>query len=153
MTGSSPNEDTRPGPTGDLSLADEAAIRRTLADYCWSLDQRDWELMKSVFTPDAVWSSPLEQGKRVGATSIVAGLRESRARFVRTQHLIGNVRIVPISKDAAEVTSYILGHDVRAGEPDELVRIAAFEHDLVTKHGDAWLIAERRIEVVWRDAA
>lgn len=132
-----------------FDVAEESAITRVLVDYCWALDEQDWGLMDQVFTADATLTA--SSGEYEGAASIIDLMSTSRTRFVRTQHLLSNVRVIPTAVDAADVTSYVLGHDVEPGEPEALVRIAAVYRDRVVKADGHWRIAHRTISRVWLD--
>lgn len=133
-----------------ISPQDEAAITRTLIDYCWAIDEKDWALMRDTFTAEAELN--MTTGPLAGADTIVDFMRTSRARFSTTQHILSNVRITPGDDGrTAYVTSYVLGHDVKPGTPDALVRIAAQYRDHVVKDSDRWRISQRDIVRIWLD--
>jgi len=130
-------------------LLDRQQIHDALVAYCWGIDFGDWELMRSVFTPDAHLAT--SAGDVVdGADQIVALMQRSRSNFLRTQHLVTNHR-AEITGDTAHGTSYVVGFDVTPGEPEKLVRIVGAYHDDLVRGDGCWLISDRRISRTWLD--
>lgn len=75
------------------ALSDKLEIQELLARYARGVDTRDWELWKSVFTPDARldYSSA---GAAVGSRDEVAAwLEQAMASVPFAQHYITNVEI------------------------------------------------------------
>jgi hypothetical protein len=129
-------------------LLDRQEISDALVSYCWALDFGDWELMRGVFTPDAVLTTASDSVD--SADAIVELMRSSRSRFKLTQHLLTNVRIT-ITGDTAAVTSYVAGFDTRDTTPEKLVRIIGYYIDDFTKVDGRWLIRKRVIRRTWLD--
>lgn len=93
------------------TLLEAEAIRQTLTIYPYIIDGRDFALLSTVFTTDAVanYSAPL--GVLSGLSTIAATLEQSLAQFPGTQHLLGpqNVRVCD-SDNAISVTYYRAVH-------------------------------------------
>ncbi|QKT08749.1 nuclear transport factor 2 family protein [Gordonia sp. X0973] len=73
-------------------LLDEAEIRRLLTTYCTAVDDRDWDLYRTVFTPDAFidyTSTPHGQAGTLDET--VAWLSENLTLLPMTMHYVLNV--------------------------------------------------------------
>jgi 3-phenylpropionate/cinnamic acid dioxygenase small subunit len=86
-------------------LADKIEIQELLARYARGVDTRDWELWRTVFTPDA------QLDYRAASTSDTAfGSRDEMGRWLEegigrlpmTQHYISNVEIT-LDGDEAQV--------------------------------------------------
>jgi ketosteroid isomerase-like protein len=126
------------------NLADRAEISAVIARYCTALDTRDWELLREVFTPDAV------RDGEAGVAEIIALLRRTLERVDTTQHLVGNL-VVHLEGDVATATSAAIAQHVRAGAPggpDYLV--GARYSDRLVHTPTGWRITHRTIHRVWR---
>ncbi len=83
--------------------ADRLAISDLLTRYAHAVDTRDWDLYRSVFTPDATIDYTSAPGGQAGdVETIVAWLEASLALFDMTQHLVSNEQ-VEITGDSATV--------------------------------------------------
>jgi hypothetical protein len=132
-------------PNALRDLADWAEISAVITRYCTALDTRNWELLRDVFTPDAV-----RDGGTGGADGIIALVRRTLERVDTTQHLVGNL-VVHLEGDEATATSAAIAQHVRAGAPggpDYLV--GARYSDRLVRTPAGWRIAHRTIHRVWR---
>ncbi|GAB2868246.1 nuclear transport factor 2 family protein [Nocardioides pacificus] len=89
-------------------LSDRDAILEQLATLAWATDQRDWALIGSIVTDDAV-----AYGAR-GRANILATMQAHIGGVGPTQHLLGNHR-VSVDGDTARSLSYGRVHHVGAG--------------------------------------
>jgi hypothetical protein len=125
-----------------LHLYAESKIRAALARYCRGVNRLDFELVASVFHPDA----RNEHGAFAGSVEeFVRWLKNSAlGRFTWTMHNLGTCGI-EIAGDEAYVETYAVAYH---GEPASSgVRyIDRFER----RTGDDWLIARRLVVVEWR---
>ena len=74
------------------ALSDRAEILELRARYGRALDEKDWDLMKTVFTEDASADFALGQ-PFVGIESIVLACRSQMDPLDHTQHFLGNDEI------------------------------------------------------------
>ncbi len=74
-------------------MSDKAEIRDLLFRYARAVDDKDWALMGSVFTPDARLDYTSVDGPAGGRDEIVGWLERSLAPVPMTQHFITNVEI------------------------------------------------------------
>ncbi len=59
------------------SVRDELDIQRVIADYAWACDNRDWGLLKSVFTDDAYLDYSSAEGPAGQRDEILVWLEQS----------------------------------------------------------------------------
>ena len=88
------------------TLIDRAEITDLLTRYARAVDRQDWELFRSVFTPDARIDYTQVGGIAGDLDTIVGFLTEVMAMFEAMQHLISNIDI-DIDGDEAKVTAMV----------------------------------------------
>jgi 3-phenylpropionate/cinnamic acid dioxygenase small subunit len=129
------------------ALQDKIEINELLARYSRGVDSKDWELWKTVFTPDAVidYSS---SGAAVGSRDEVAAwLERSLGPVPWTQHFITNVEI-DLDGDRARVRAMFYNPMHLPGMADMSSCGGYYHHDVV-RTADGWK-SERLVEEgVW----
>jgi 3-phenylpropionate/cinnamic acid dioxygenase small subunit len=129
------------------ALHDKIEIQELLARYARGVDSKDWELWKSVFTPDATvdYSSA---GAAVGSRDEVAAWLEQGLSVVpMTQHFISNVE-VDLDGDRAKVRAMFYNPMQLPGMADLSYCGGYYHHDVVRTPG-GWK-SERLVEEnVW----
>lgn len=88
------------------ALIDRAEITDLLTRYARAVDRRDWDLFRSVFTPDARIDYTQVGGIAGDPVTVVGFLSEVMAMFESTQHQISNIDIT-IDDDEAVVTAMV----------------------------------------------
>lgn len=83
-------------------VADRLEIDALLTRYAKAVDRRDWDLYRTVFTPDARIDYTSAGGPASGVDEMCAWLDEALAQFPATQHLVSNIDIV-FAGDSATV--------------------------------------------------
>jgi 3-phenylpropionate/cinnamic acid dioxygenase small subunit len=129
-------------------LLDERDITRLCYRYAAALDDRDWELLRSCFVPDAV--AEYEGMERCeGYESIRDLCRTALTPLTRSHHLIGNVYPV-VDGDRGTAQCYLQAQHVKAGTPggDTFVIAGRYSDELV-RTPEGWRIARRRLEIWW----
>lgn len=120
-------------------------ISDLLARYAMSIDDQDWELLRSCFLADASLDYPntdsmtrYEEFERL--------CRESMSRCSASQHLVGSIRIV-CDGDSATSRSYAqASHQMLDGS----LRITGTSYsDTLRRTPDGWRIASRRMARLW----
>lgn len=124
------------------ATSDRDALLERLAEFAAATDARDWERLRSLFTPDA-------HGYRIdgGPGRIVADMRAHLGGVGPTQHLLGNHR-VHVDGDEARTFTYVRVHHVGAGPKTGSFWECLGEYDdrwRRTEHG--WLIRRRTFDV------
>jgi ketosteroid isomerase-like protein len=118
---------------------DYEEIRRVLAKYCRAIDDRDFQALGAIWTPDA----RLLIGRRTfeGRDAIVAVIREAGSRSAPGAHASHNVEI-SLAGPRAEATSEYL-----AFSSDRQLDTAGRYTDEFVKVDGEWFLSQRRISV------
>jgi hypothetical protein len=139
-------------PMSMEEIADRIAIDDLLTRYTTAVDNGDWELYRTVFTPDASIDYTSAGGIKGGVEEIAAWLDKALAAFPVRQHLIAN-KLVSIEGDAATVRAYFF-NPMHITMPDGSSRSTPgggyYNHRLV-RTPDGWRSQELVEEEVWRD--
>lgn len=117
-------------------LADKLEIHELLARYARSVDDRDWDLYRSVFSEDA----------EIDYTSAgaIAGTRDEVAAFLEgafaaipwSQHYITNIE-VDLDGDTARVRAMFY-NPMQIDGMDEPVSCGGFYHHVMVRAEDGW---------------
>src|SRR5919198_689711 len=87
-----------------LEISDRLLINDLLDAYAAGVDAKDWDLVRTLFAPDAVLDYTASGGPRGGVDKVVPWLESSLALFAVTQHHITNRRIT-LEGDTARARS------------------------------------------------
>lgn len=137
-------------------LSDRLEIDDLIERYTQAIDQKDWDLLDTVFTPDAVLDYSTSGGPPAGPyPEIKAWLQRALAIFPMTQHMIGKTN-VRLDGDTAQCRSIFfnpMGMPTDAGgrfTPDVAGRagihtfiVGGFYNDTCVRTPAGWRIAER----------
>lgn len=130
-------------------LEDRLAIIELTHRYCWALDSKQFDLLDTVFLPDAtaeLRSAPLE-----GRDAIRNRIRNALDPLDATQHTVSN-HLVTIDGDTASARTYLHSQHVRTGTPGgELYVIAGRYEDELVRTPEGWRIRFRRLVTVWSE--
>lgn len=88
------------------TLIDRAEITDLLTRYAHAVDRQDWDLFRTVFTPDARIDYTQVGGIAGDPDTVVGFLTEVMAMFEAVQHLISNIEM-DIDGDEANVTAMV----------------------------------------------
>ena len=149
MSGTDRAEATRPDDRADVAgLADRAAVVDVCVRYARALDRRDWDLLATCFTPDAVVD--FDGMDRIeGAAALVAVCRSVLEPLSVSQHLLGTHH-VEVDGDRARSECYLHAQHVRAElAPDDKYVIAGTYVDALVRTADGWRITHRRLAAAW----
>lgn len=126
-------------------LLDERDVVATQVRYATALDTRDWALLRTCCTPDAVAEY---EGKPPcqGYEAVEELCRRALAPLARTQHLLGNAVVVLHGDEAAAQCSLQAQH-VRT-DGSHFV-IAGCYRDRLRRTDDGWRLSHRRLETWW----
>ena len=129
------------------AVQDKLEIHELLARYARGVDTKDWDLWKSVFTPDALvdYSSA---GAPVGSPEDVAAWLERGLKVVpMTQHFISNIE-VDLGGDKAKVRAMFYNPMQLPGMA-ELSFCGGYYHHEMVRTAEGWK-SERLVEEnVW----
>ena len=94
--------------------ADRDEIAQALYLYARAIDAKEFGLLDSVFTPDAVIHYAVPGGTQLPLREMVAWLREALSMFRITQHVISNP-IIALEGDRADSTAYLTATHEQVG--------------------------------------
>jgi 3-phenylpropionate/cinnamic acid dioxygenase small subunit len=132
----------------DTSVERDHAVTEVLVRYATGIDQRDWTLLASCFTPDCEADyGPV--GAWQGASALTAFMAEVHEPCGHTLHRITNVTVVE-STSGVVAHSYVDALVMFADNTSGIRAAGRYEDNLVeTEHG--WKIAHRRYTPVFHE--
>lgn len=129
------------------AIGDKLEIQEALARYARAVDDKDWELWKTVFTPDAQVDYLSAGGSAGGRDEIAAWLRDSLEHFPMTQHYITNVEI-ELHGDEARVTAFFYNPMIFPGATELSYCGGRYHHQFV-RTPEGWKSRKLREENQW----
>jgi ketosteroid isomerase-like protein len=132
------------------SVADRVGISEVLDDYARGVDSKDWDLVLSVFTDDAVLDYSAAGGPKGPAQEVVDWIATSVAPMVMTQHHITNRHITIDGDDAVCVAELFAPIGMPSGDGKmSLLFTGGAYNDRLRRTPDGWKIAGRTFERSW----
>lgn len=130
-------------------LSDRAEIQDLITRYAYAIDDRDWDALDSVFTPDAI----IDYSEAGGARGTVAEIKEFLANamptFTAFQHLSTTTRL-QIDGDRAKARTILFNPMVMQHEGQERVFfVGLWYNDELVRTADGWRIAHRYEQMSW----
>lgn len=134
-------------------VADRIAIDDLLDTYAHAIDTKDWDLLRTLFLPDAVLDYTHEGGVSGNIEEAIAWLSRALAPFTMCQHIVANRR-VRIEGDEAAVEAYVFSP---LGAPDgggglAFVLSGGEYSDRLRRTSDGWRFASRTARSAWFQA-
>ncbi|MEI8002364.1 MAG: nuclear transport factor 2 family protein [Actinomycetes bacterium] len=127
-------------------LQDRFEIDELLTRYAYAIDDREFDRLDTVFTPDARIDYTSAGGIAGAFPEVKAWLAEILPMFSAYQHLVGNRRVT-LDGDAATSVAAFFNPMATNGE------ISFFcggeYHDRLVRTADGWRIAERVEKTSW----
>jgi 3-phenylpropionate/cinnamic acid dioxygenase small subunit len=132
-------------------IADRLAIVDLLHRYATSLDTRDWDLLASVFTDDAIADYGELAGINNGVAAIVKVCHDALQGLDASQHIVSN-EVIELAGDRARSRCYLQAQHVYLGaEGGDNFLVGGTYEDEVVRTGQGWRIAHRRLITTWVD--
>lgn len=126
------------------TLLEEAKIERIINLYASALDNRDWQALEQVFTPDAVCNYG-EVGVFEGRDAIQGLVQHVLGQCGPTQHLLGNVSI-RVNGSEAEAHCYLQAIHPGLGDYEgQLLTVWGEYRDKLKRTADGWRITHREL--------
>ncbi len=125
-------------------VSDRIAINDLLTRYTVAIDQKDWSLLDTCFTPDAQVDYTTSGGTKGVYPEVRAWLEKALAIFPITMHFISN-STVELDGDRATARTYVINPMVFVN-PDgtqHIFTVGAYYNDKLVCSDDGWRIAER----------
>jgi hypothetical protein len=133
-------------------LSDRSEITDVLTRYTRAIDTGDWDLLDTVFTPDAKIDYTESEGIAAKFAEVKPWLAEVLpAFFPKRMHTLGQLDIA-VSGDDATCTAYFhnpmpMG-DGQGGE--KIVEFGGLYHHTLVRTPDGWRSRKLHEEVVWK---
>lgn len=129
------------------TTADEQAVAKLAAQYCWALDTGDYDGLRDVFTPDAY--AVLGETECFGADAIVERVSTALRHLDASQHLVGS-HLVQVDGDEATHRCYLQAqHVLRGTDGGDLWMVAGMYDDRAVRTADGWRIHHRILSRIW----
>jgi uncharacterized protein (TIGR02246 family) len=112
------------------AVADKIEIQELLARYARGVDTKDWELWKTVFTPDAHLDYSSAGIPAASRDEIAAVFEQAMATIPMTQHYISNIEI-DLNGDKAKVRAMFYNPMHLPGMAEQSYCGGYYHHDMV----------------------
>ena len=125
-------------------ISDRIEIQDLLTRYCKAIDEKDWNLLDTCFTPDAQVDYTSSGGIAGKYPEAREWLGKALAIFPVTLHQISNSEV---ALDGDEATARTMVHNPMGFKnPDDSMHVFivwAFYEDELVRTGEGWRIAKR----------
>ena len=124
-------------------MTDRDRIHDTLIRYATAIDTRDWDLLHTCFTADAVTDYG-DMGTWTDRDGLVEFMVNAHVGFGPSNHLMTNFSIdIDASGDRATASSYVHAVLVFLHDPNQSVDSIGSYRDTLVRDGDDWRISSR----------
>ncbi|QIX26497.1 nuclear transport factor 2 family protein [Nocardioides sp. JQ2195] len=132
------------------TISDRIEIADVITRYTRAIDTGTWDGLDTVFTPDALIDYTSAGGTKGSFPEMKAWLARVLPRYVRRQHVIGQLAVT-LEPDAAAVTAYFSNPMVHIGEDGSelLTDCGGYYHHRMIRTPDGWRSCELVEETVW----
>jgi 3-phenylpropionate/cinnamic acid dioxygenase small subunit len=134
------------------TLIDRQEIIDLLTRYATAVDTRDWDLLASVFTPDAYCDYTESGWIRGTIAEIIQAFRNADKAddTTITQHIMSN-HVVDINGDRGQVRAYLHAqHALPMNDGSKsLYTVGGIYTDDVIRRDDGWKIARLHLRNLW----
>jgi SnoaL-like protein len=129
---------------------DRLEIDDLLTRYAVAIDSRRWELLQTVFTPDATIDYSSSGAPKGSVTEISEWLEKFLTPFAMNQHMTLNKYIV-LDGDTGTGRTYFLNPNSYLDENGQprLIFVGGYYNDRFVRTADGWRISEREEEAAW----
>lgn len=139
-------------PSRIQEVSDRLEIQDLLTRYCTAIDSKQYDMLDTVFTPDAVIDYTSAGGIRGDLPQIKAWLESALGQFPMTQHYVTNFNVT-VGADSAKSRCMFynpmgLPHP-EGKEAPELLFFGGYYNDKLTRTSEGWRISERIEESTW----
>jgi hypothetical protein len=135
----------------ERSVLDELDVQRVLFDYAWACDNKDWDLLQSVFTADAQLDYSSTRGPAGGREEVVGWLRESLTQVPVIQHVVSNFQI-DVREDHATGRAMFYT-TVRVPGLDDMMTTGGYYDLAFRRESGSWKIEHLVEDNRWRSTA
>jgi hypothetical protein len=134
-------------------LIDRMEIDDLLTRYTVALDTRQWDLLATVFTPDATIDYTSSQGIKGQFPEVAAWLEKALTAFTVSQHLLGN-RHIELDGDQGTGRTYFFNPNTLTDQAGTatMLYVGGFYLDKFVRTAEGWRIADRFEQTTWVDS-
>lgn len=132
-------------------ISDHIEIEEVLTRYCYAVDDREWDVYRRLFTPDAIIDDRVTGGIQSGIEEHIQYLSKALSKVVLSQHTLSTVRI-DLNGNTAQVRAHCsCPMVVKAGEADKHVFFQGlwYRHSIV-RTPEGWKISRLVEEGYWK---
>ncbi len=128
-------------------ISDRLEIDALLTDYCYAIDEGDWDALDGIFTSDAVIDYTAVGGAKGDLKTIKAYLARALEQFEGSQHMIATTKL-RISGDTATAKSICFNPmNTPQGEAIHTFFVGVWYVDELVRTDMGWRIAKRSEEL------
>ncbi|RRO15632.1 nuclear transport factor 2 family protein [Saccharopolyspora rhizosphaerae] len=134
-------------------IQDRFNIEDALIRYTRAIDSGEWDVLDTVFTPDARIDYTASGGIEGDFDTIKPWLAENLPIFPRRMHSLHQIAIDHDGPDRAEVAAYFHNPMVLPrgdGQPDLLVEFGGIYHHSFLRTAEGWRSRRLQEEVCWK---
>jgi len=131
-------------------ISDQMEIQKLLTRYCTGIDTKQYDMLDSVFTPDATIDYTSAGGPRGPFPEVKAWLETVLAIFPMTQHVVGNFDITVNGDTGTSRCTFF--NPMALGNEDgtrQMLFVGGYYNDKLIRTSDGWRITERVEEGAW----
>ncbi len=131
-------------------MSDRLEIQDLFARYSFAIDERDWDALDAVFTPDARIDYTETGGAAGTFAEIKAWLPVALERFPMFQHMVATTKLV-IDGDAATSRTILFNPMTHRADDgtEQVFFIGLWYRDRLVRTAHGWRIAERHEEMAY----
>lgn len=131
-------------------ISDRLEIQDLFARYSFAIDERDWDALDAIFTPDARIDYSETGGAVGGFAEIKAWLPKALERFPMFQHMVATTKL-DIAGDTARSRTILFNPMTYRGEngEDQVFFIGLWYRDKLVRTSAGWRISERYEEMAY----
>lgn len=133
------------------AIADRLEIEELLARYAWALDDKRFDGLDAVFTPDAFLDYTATGGEKGSYAEVKAWLAKVLPHFPTYQHYVTN-KVIELDGDNATSRSALYNPmGMKKGDTTSFFFVGGEYHDKLVRTSDGWRITERIEKQTWAD--
>ena len=129
-------------------ISDRLEIQDLFARYSFAIDERDWDALDDVFTPDAFIDYSEAGGEKGPPDQIKRWLAVAMERFPMFQHMVATTKL-ELHGDTADSRTILFNPMVLRKDDgeDHVFFVGLWYNDKLVRTEKGWRIAERREEI------
>lgn len=130
------------------ALLDRLEVAEALARYAYGIDDRDFDAVRALFTPDAHLDYTASGGPAGDRDEVIAWIESGMGVVGPSQHLVSNV-VVDLDGDEATSRCLLFNPMIMPLKDPLLLYLGGGYQDRWRRTDDGWRIVERVQEIVW----